>query len=120
MAGAGLNEISGGNHYLVTGIIGVISSIVDNVPLVAGCMGMYTDLVGDFAVDGLFWQLLAYCAGVGGSILIIGSAAGVVVMGLERISFGWYLKHVSWLVFVGYVAGIVAYWFQNYIVKLLA
>ena len=120
MAGTGLNEISGGNHYLVTGIIGVISSIVDNVPLVAGCMGMYTDLVGDFAVDGLFWQLLAYCAGVGGSILIIGSAAGVVVMGLERISFGWYLKHVSWLVFVGYVAGIVAYWFQNYIVALLA
>ena len=120
MAGAGLNEISGGNHYLVTGIIGVISSIVDNVPLVAGCMGMYTDLVGDFAVDGLFWQLLAYCAGVGGSILIIGSAAGVVVMGLERISFGWYLKHISWLVFVGYVAGIVTYWFQNYIVELLA
>lgn len=120
MAGKGLNEISNGNHYLVTGIIGVISSIVDNVPLVAGCMGMYTNLVGDYAVDGLFWQLLAYCAGVGGSILIIGSAAGVVVMGLEKISFGWYLKHISWLVFIGYVAGIVAYWLQNYIVALFA
>lgn len=120
LAGQGLNDISGGNHYLVTGIIGVISSIVDNVPLVAGCMGMYTNLVGDYAVDGLFWQLLAYCAGVGGSLLIIGSAAGVVVMGLERISFGWYLKHISWLVLIGYVVGIVAYWLQNYIVALLA
>lgn len=120
LAGQGLNDISGGNHYLVTGIIGVISSIVDNVPLVAGCMGMYTNLVGDYAVDGLFWQLLAYCAGVGGSLLIIGSAAGVVVMGLERISFGWYLKHISWLVLIGYVVGIVTYWLQNYIVALLA
>lgn len=119
MAGQWLNGVSGGNHYLVTGIIGAISSIVDNVPLVAGCMGMYTNLVGDFAVDGLFWQLLAYCAGVGGSILIIGSAAGVVVMGLERISFGWYMKHVSWLVVIGYVAGIFSYWLQNYIVALL-
>lgn len=118
LAGQGLNEISNGNHYLVTGIIGIISSIVDNVPLVAGCMGMYTNLVGDYAVDGLFWQLLAYCAGVGGSILIIGSAAGVVVMGLERISFGWYLKHISWLVVIGYLAGIFAYWVQNYIVAL--
>lgn len=118
MAGTWLNEVSGGNHYLVTGIIGVISSIVDNVPLVAGCMGMYTNLVGDYAVDGLFWQLLAYCAGVGGSILIIGSAAGVVVMGLERISFGWYMKHISWLVVIGYVAGIVVYWLQNFIIAL--
>ena len=80
--GEGLNVWFDGNHYLVTGIIGVLSSIVDNVPLVAGCMGMYpVQAVGDMAVDGIFWQLLAYCAGVGGSMLIIGSAAGVVVMG---------------------------------------
>lgn len=110
--GASLNEVFQGNHYLVTGIIGVLSSIVDNVPLVAGCMGMYpVAAVGDMAVDGIFWQLLAYCAGVGGSILIIGSAAGVVVMGLEKITFGWYMKHISWIAFVGYLAGVVSYWF---------
>lgn len=109
--GTTLNTVSGGNHYLVTGTIGVISSIVDNVPLVAGCMGMYPIApTGDMAVDGLFWQLLAYCAGVGGSMLIIGSAAGVVVMGLEKITFGWYLKHISWVALVGYLAGMVAYW----------
>ena len=108
--GTTLNNVSGGNHYLVTGTIGVISSIVDNVPLVAGCMGMYPIApTGDMAVDGLFWQLLAYCAGVGGSMLIIGSAAGVVVMGLEKITFGWYLKHISWVALVGYLAGMVAY-----------
>ena len=106
-----LNDTFNGNHYLVTGIIGVLSSIVDNVPLVAGCMGMYpVQAVGDMAVDGIFWQLLAYCAGVGGSMLIIGSAAGVVVMGLEKITFGWYMKHVSWIAFVGYLAGIVSYY----------
>lgn len=109
--GKWLNEASNGNHYIVTGIIGVISSIVDNVPLVAGCMGMYpVQAIGDMAVDGIFWQLLAYCAGVGGSILIVGSAAGVVVMGLEKISFGWYMKHVSWIAFVSYIAGIATYW----------
>lgn len=110
--GKGLNVVFDGNHYMVTGIIGVLSSIVDNVPLVAGCMGMYPVApTGDMAVDGVFWQLLAYCAGVGGSMLIIGSAAGVVVMGLEKITFGWYMKHISWIAFVGYIAGIVCYWF---------
>ena len=109
--GKGLDTAFGGNHYLVTGIIGVLSSIVDNVPLVAGCMGMYpVQAAGDMAVDGIFWQLLAYCAGVGGSMLIIGSAAGVVVMGLEKITFGWYLKHITWIAFVGYIAGIISYW----------
>ena len=118
--GKGLDVAFEGNHYLVTGIIGVLSSIVDNVPLVAGCMGMYTvptaDMIAanpeliDFAVDGVFWQLLAYCAGVGGSMLIIGSAAGVVVMGLEKITFGWYMKRITWIAFVGYVAGIISYW----------
>ena len=108
--GGALNDTFNGNHYLVTGIIGVLSSIVDNVPLVAGCMGMYpVTPTGDMAIDGIFWQLLAYCAGVGGSILIIGSAAGVVVMGLEKITFGWYMKRVSWIAFVGYLAGILSY-----------
>lgn len=112
--GEGLNTTFDGNHYLVTGIIGVLSSIVDNVPLVAGCMGMYPVApTGDMAIDGIFWQLLAYCAGVGGSMLIIGSAAGVVVMGLEKISFGWYMKNISWLAFVGYIAGILAYWVEK-------
>ncbi|MEE3384591.1 MAG: sodium:proton antiporter NhaD [Prevotella sp.] len=112
--GQGLNVAFNGNHYLVTGIIGVLSSIVDNVPLVAGCMGMYpVEAAGDMAVDGIFWQLLAYCAGVGGSMLIIGSAAGVVVMGLEKISFGWYMKHVSWIALVGYLAGILCYWVER-------
>ena len=112
--GKGLNTAFDGNHHLVTGIIGVLSSIIDNVPLVAGCMGMYPiDTIGDMAQDGVFWQLLAYCAGVGGSMLIIGSAAGVVVMGLEKITFGWYMRHVSWIAMVGYIAGIAYYWVER-------
>jgi len=114
MLGRGLDVAFDGNHYLVTGIIGVLSSIVDNVPLVAGCMGMYpVQATGDMAVDGIFWQLLAYCAGVGGSMLIIGSAAGVVVMGLEKITFGWYMKKITWIAFVGYLAGIGCYWLER-------
>lgn len=114
LLGQSLNVWFNGNHYAVTGIIGVLSSIIDNVPLVAGCMGMYPIApTGDMAVDGIFWQLLAYCAGVGGSMLIIGSAAGVVVMGLEKITFGWYMKHVSWIAFVGYICGILSYWIMR-------
>ena len=117
--GEGLNDIFDGNHYLITGIIGVLSSIIDNVPLVAGCMGMYPLAeVGDMAQDGIFWQLLAYCAGVGGSMLIIGSAAGVVVMGLEKITFGWYMKRITWIAFVGYVAGILVYWVEKSVLGL--
>lgn len=105
-----------GNDYLVTGAIGVLSAIVDNVPLVAASMKMYVvDSAPNLAVDGVFWQLLAYCAGVGGSMLIIGSAAGVVVMGLEHITFGWYLKNVSWIALVGYLAGIACYWVEKMI-----
>ena len=112
--GIGLNEVFVGNYYVINGIIGVLSSIVDNVPLVAGCMGMYPVAeTGAMAIDGIFWQLLAYCAGVGGSMLIIGSAAGVVVMGLEKITFGWYMKRITWIAFVGYLAGIVTYWLQQ-------
>ncbi len=114
MLGEGLNATFNGNHYMVTGIIGVLSSIVDNVPLVAGCMGMYPVApTGDMAVDGIFWQLLAYCAGVGGSMLIIGSAAGVVVMGLEKITFGWYMKRITLIAFVGYLSGIGVYWLER-------
>jgi Na+/H+ antiporter NhaD/arsenite permease-like protein len=114
LMGEGLNTAFAGNHYLITGIIGVLSSIVDNVPLVAGCLGMYSpEMQGEFVCDGMFWQLLAYCAGVGGSMLIIGSAAGVVVMGLEKISFGWYMKNISWVVLVGYLAGIATYWVER-------
>ena len=114
--GGWLDGVSGGNHYLVTGIIGVLSSIVDNVPLVAGAMGMYPVApMGDMAVDGIFWQLLAYCAGVGSSMLIIGSAAGVVVMGLEKITFGWYMKKITWIAFVGYLAGMGSYWVEKLI-----
>ena len=104
-----------GNDYLVTGAIGILSSIVDNVPLVAGAMKMYAidPASVNFAVDGIFWQLLAYCAGVGGSMLIIGSAAGVVVMGLEHISFGWYMKNITWIAFVGYLAGMLCYWVEK-------
>lgn len=119
--GQGLNVVFDGNHYLITGIIGVLSSIVDNVPLVAGCMGMYPvdpAIGGDMSVDGIFWQLLAYCAGVGGSMLIIGSAAGVVVMGLEKITFGWYMKKITWVAFVGYVAGIAVYWVEKAVIGL--
>ncbi len=114
LLGGVLDTTFEGNHFLVTGIIGVLSSIVDNVPLVAGCMGMYPVApTGDMAIDGIFWQLLAYCAGVGGSMLIIGSAAGVVVMGLEKITFGWYMKKITWVAFAGYLAGILIYWLER-------
>ena len=117
--GEGLNTTFNGNHYIVTGLIGVLSSIVDNVPLVAGCMGMYPIAeAGAMAQDGIFWQLLAYCAGVGGSMLIIGSAAGVVVMGLEKITFGWYMKNITWIAFIGYIAGILAYWVEKSVIGL--
>ena len=72
-----------------------------------------TQHIRDMAVDGIFWQLLAYCAGVGGSMLIIGSAAGVVVMGLEKITFGWYMKKITWVAFAGYLAGILIYWIER-------
>ena len=107
------------NVYLITGIIGVLSSIIDNVPLVAAAMGMYPladpNLVeagtyaAAFVQDGIFWELLAYCAGVGGSLLIIGSAAGIVAMGMTKISFGWYFKNITWRAFLGYLAGILVY-----------
>jgi len=114
-----------GDIYLINLAIGAISAVVDNVPLVAGAMGMYEVVTPDmlrmaadpayagfFVQDGLFWEMLAYCAGTGGSMLIIGSAAGVAAMGLERIDFIWYMKKISWLALAGYLAGAGVYWLQ--------
>ena len=110
MLSEALASAFGENFYLINLIIGVLSSIIDNVPLVAGTMGMYEIAeMGAFAMDGSFWTMLAYCAGTGGSILIIGSAAGVAVMGMEKIDFIWYLKKISWLALLGYLAGAGVY-----------
>lgn len=95
------------NIYVINTIIGILSSIVDNVPLVAGAMGMYS--METYPPDHTFWELLAYCAGTGGSILIIGSAAGVAIMGILKIDFIWYLKRISFLALLGYLAGIGVY-----------
>lgn len=98
------------NRDIVVTAIGLLSSIVDNVPLVAGAIEMYPiNEYPELAVDAKFWQYLAYCAGTGGSVLIIGSAAGVAVMGIERVEFFWYLKRISWLALIGYFAGAGAY-----------
>jgi len=104
--------------YVVGSLIGLLSAIIDNVPLVAAVMGMYELVPGTlFAQDALFWNFLAYCAGTGGSVLIIGSAAGVAVMGLEKIPFGWYLKKISLLALFGYICGILAYVLQAWVIS---
>lgn len=107
------------NVYLIDLAIGFLSSIVDNVPLVAGAMGMYPiaepeaiGFMANFVQDGVFWEFLAYTAGTGGSILIIGSAAGVAAMGLEKIDFIWYLKKISLLAILGYLSGALVYYLQ--------
>lgn len=104
------------NVYIINILLGIMSSIFDNVPLVAGVMGMYpvaepgvTGYMANFVQDGVFWEFMSYCAGVGGSILIIGSAAGVIAMGLEKINFGWYLKRFSIPALLGYLAGAGVY-----------
>jgi Na+/H+ antiporter NhaD/arsenite permease-like protein len=98
------------NIYAINISIGFLSAIVDNVPLVAAAQGMYEIAPsGDFAAGGQFWEFLAYCAGTGGSCLIIGSAAGVAVMGLEHISFGWYMKKITPIAILGYLAGAFVY-----------
>ena len=108
-----------GNVYLIDLAIGLLSAIVDNVPLVAGAMGMYPiepagaiGFAANFVQDGIFWEFLAYTAGTGGSILIIGSAAGVAAMGLEKIDFIWYLKKISLLALLGYFSGALVYYLQ--------
>lgn len=112
------------NVYIINILLGILSSIVDNVPLVAAAMGMYpveaagaTGYAANFVVDGTFWEFLSYCAGVGGSMLIIGSAAGVIAMGLEKISFGWYLKRFTLLALVGYLAGAAVYILEAEVLK---
>jgi Na+/H+ antiporter NhaD/arsenite permease-like protein len=96
-----------GNPTIIVVIIGMLSSIVDNVPLVAASTGMYN--LHQYPADHFFWHFLAYCAGTGGSLLIIGSAAGVAAMGIEKIEFFWYLKKIAWLALIGYVAGIIVF-----------
>lgn len=96
-----------GNQYVIVSLIGLASSVVDNVPLVAATMGMYS--LADYPMDHAMWEFLAYCAGTGGSILIIGSAAGVAVMGMEQIEFGWYAKKIGVLALLGYAAGALTY-----------
>jgi Na+/H+ antiporter NhaD/arsenite permease-like protein len=107
---AGWLERSVGNLSLIVLFIGLLSAIVDNVPLVAASMGMYP--ISAFPMDHFLWQFLAFCAGTGGSILVIGSAAGVAAMGMERITFGWYLKKIAPLALAGYLAGAGVYVLQ--------
>ena len=96
-----------GQQSIIVAFIGVISAIIDNVPLVAASMGMYD--MHQFPMDNFLWTFLAFCAGTGGSLLIIGSAAGVAAMGLEKINFFWYVKKISWLAMLGYIAGILVF-----------
>jgi Na+/H+ antiporter NhaD/arsenite permease-like protein len=98
-----------GNIYIINTLIGLLSAVIDNVPLVAAAMGMYD--MTHYPTDHDFWELLAFCAGTGGSILIIGSAAGVASMGLLKIDFMWYLKRISLYALVGYLAGVATYYF---------
>jgi Na+/H+ antiporter NhaD/arsenite permease-like protein len=97
-----------GNQTLIIGLLGMLSAMIDNVPLVAASMGMYS--LSEFPVNSFTWQFLAYAAGTGGSILIIGSAAGIAAMGLEKIDFFWYVRKISGLALIGYLAGAATYW----------
>jgi Na+/H+ antiporter NhaD/arsenite permease-like protein len=101
------------NKTLLVSCIGLVSSIVDNVPLVAAAMGMYH--LSEFPVNHSFWLFLSYCAGTGGSLLIIGSAAGIAAMGIGQVHFGWYLKKISWLAIIGFLAGIGVFLLQQLI-----
>ena len=103
-----IDQIVGRQDFIVL-LIGLVSAVVDNVPLVAASMGMYS--LDQYPPDSFLWEFLAYCAGTGGSILIIGSAAGVAAMGLEKIDFIWYLKKISVLAFIGYISGALVYIF---------
>ncbi len=95
------------NLDVVVILIGVLSAVIDNVPLVAATMGMYP--MDQFPMDSKLWQFICYSAGTGGSMLIIGSAAGVAAMGMERIDFIWYMKKISWVAFLGFMAGALSY-----------
>ena len=108
-----LDQKVGGDVYIINIVIGLLSAIVDNVPLVAGAIGMYPIGEGAYAIDGVFWEFLAYCAGTGGSCLIIGSAAGVAIMGILKIDFIWYVKRISFLALMGYFSGAAVYILSN-------
>lgn len=101
-----------GDQRIIITLIGMLSAIVDNVPLVAASMGMYD--MATYPTDHMIWEYLAYCAGTGGSILIIGSAAGVAMMGMEKVDFIWYFKKISLLALLGYLAGAATYFIQQY------
>ncbi|MDO9288527.1 MAG: sodium:proton antiporter NhaD, partial [Thermodesulfovibrionales bacterium] len=107
---AGWLDVKLGNQAVIVIIIGLCSAVIDNIPLVAASMGMYP--LSQFPTDSFLWEFIAYCAGTGGSILIIGSAAGVVAMGLEKIEFFWYARRIGPLAFAGYFAGVAAYIIQ--------
>ena len=107
---AGWLDKAVGRQDIIVSLIGLASAVVDNVPLVAASMGMYD--MAAYPTDSFLWEFMAYCAGTGGSILIIGSAAGVAAMGLEKIHFFWYMKRISGLALIGYFCGIVAYILQ--------
>lgn len=102
-----------GDIRIITILIGFFSAIVDNVPLVAAAQGMYS--METFPTDHHFWAFLAYCAGTGGSCLIIGSAAGVAAMGIEKIEFFWYMKKIGWLALIGYLSGAAIFLLQHYV-----
>ncbi len=105
-----------GNYYAVGTALGLISALVDNVPLVAAAQGMYD--MQAFPTDHPFWEFVALTTGTGGSAIIIGSAAGVAVMGIEKIHFMWYLKRISWLALAGFISGILVFWLQeNYLFR---
>ncbi|HLT81203.1 MAG TPA: sodium:proton antiporter NhaD [Cyclobacteriaceae bacterium] len=106
-----LNDTLGDNRIIIT-LIGMLSAIVDNVPLVAASMGMYSMEI--YPTDHLIWEYLAYCAGTGGSLLVIGSAAGVAAMGMEKIDFIWYLRKITLLAAIGYFAGAATYLFLTH------
>lgn len=113
---AGLMNDKIGNLNIIVPSIGLLSAVIDNVPLVAASTGMY-DLTS-YPTDSYLWEFLAYCSGTGGSILIIGSAAGVAAMGMEKISFIWYLKKIAWLALIGYFSGALFYIFLEYLLHL--
>ena len=108
-----LRQLAGGmdqtlkDRNLIILSIGLLSSVVDNVPLVAASMGMYS--MEQYPTNHYFWTFLAYATGTGGSALIIGSAAGIAAMGIEKIDFLWYLKRISWMALLGYFAGALVY-----------
>ena len=107
-----LNKMVGNLHVIAFGI-GLLSAIFDNVPLVASLQSMYS--LDIYPTDHYFWELLAYATGTGGSCLIIGSAAGIAIMGIEEIDFFWYLKRVSWIALAGFISGMAVFMLEQYL-----